>query len=231
MNTTPQNSKPRAGAPAPSRADASHSTPTTAPGIPHDAWGYLSSILNQSTGGDPLEILRGLPTESVDLVITRPPLRLSSQWPALFKEVVRVMKRRAFCVSYGLATPCTPICPAWCAAGLIEEATVCWQALSKPVCIAVRSKGKQLKRRRFPQLPETPDELPHDRIERMRAFITPLVERYSKPGQIVLDPFADEAVSVSIHGLNRPFILIEDEEESSQELDAMLAESQTPVSL
>jgi hypothetical protein len=96
-------------------------------------------------------------------------------------------------------------------------------------CVTVRSalsqasESKRRNRRSFPQLPESLAEMPQDREGRMKPFITPLIERYCKGGQLVLDPFADEAVSVSIPSLNRPYILVEDEQalhQSHETLDS-----------
>ena len=197
---------------------------------------FKNSVLH----GDCISLMQRMPAASVDLIVTDPPYLVDyvsrdgrsiandrkSDWivPA-FTEAYRVLKDDSLCVSfYG-----------WHKADAFLEA---WRAVGfKPVghFVAVKkysSSSKHLEARHEcayllakgdPPLPKCPisDVLPwkytgnhRHPTEKPVAAIMPLIEAFSRPKDIVLDPFAGSGtVAVTAFQMARRYIAIEKSKE------------------
>jgi len=180
--------------------------------------------------GDCIEIMKGLPEASIDLVVTDPPYIVGYRdrdgrtmcndrgvrWvrPA-FAEVARVLKPGRFCVSFYGWQMVERFMHSWKDAGLEPFAHIVWTknyASNRGLIrhhheqAYVLSKGK-------PKRPAAPlrDVIPwrysgntlHPTQKPVSA-IRPLIVAFSKPGDIVLDPFLGSgttAVAAVDHGL------------------------------
>ena len=197
---------------------------------------YLDRIVN----GDCLKLMRNLPDESVDLIVTDPPYAANyrdrsgrqilnddnTRWiyPAFF-EAHRALKNDAFCVSFYGWHKVDAFMSAWRECGLKPVGHFTWvKTYSSSVgftkmwheCAYLLVKGR-------PQKPKNPppDVLPwkysgnklHPTQKPVSA-LKPLIEAFSKPGDVVLDPFGGSgSTAVAARNLGRHFVLFEQEEQ------------------
>lgn len=196
----------------------------------------LAPFLNRIVHGDCIEVLRGLPTNTIDLVVTDPPYLVNYQssdgrvvpndnndrWlrPA-FVEVARVLKPDRFCVSFYGWSKAERFLTAWKACGLYPVGHFVWvkpyvsrQSFTR-MCheqAYLLAKGRPLPPRHVPE-----DVLSwrysgnrfHPTQKPVEAIV-PLIEAYSQPGDVVLDPFAGSGTTaIAARRQGRRFILIE----------------------
>jgi len=196
----------------------------------------IESFVNQVLHGDCIPIMQSMPTESVDLAVTDPPYLVkylprdgrqcanddNDGWlePA-FRELYRVLKSNTFCISFYGWPWVERFMHAWKEAGFRPVSHLAWV---KSHCSRegytrsyhevgfLLAKGK-------PQRPPHPpsDVLPWEYTgnelhpnQKPVIAITLLIEAYSKPGDIVLDPSAGSGTTaVAAKACRRHFILIE----------------------
>lgn len=188
-------------------------------------------------------MMRKFPPESVDLVVTDPPYLVSykprdgrsvknddnSCWllPA-FNEIGRVLKANAFCATtYGWPWA-DKFMEAWRWCGLRPVGHLVWvkSYSSREGYVEGFHETGYLLAKGKPARPENPvkDVLPWEYTnnlfhpnEKPVVGIKPLIEAYSKPNDIVLDPFAGSGTTgIAARECGRRFILIEQVEEHCQ---------------
>jgi len=196
----------------------------------------IESFVNRVIHADCLDALPAIPGGSIDLVVTDPPYlvnyrprdgRLCSgdntdYWlrPA-FREIYRVLKADSFCATFYGWPWIDLFMAAWKECGFRPVSHFVWV---KSHCSRdgytqsfheagfLLAKGKPPKPAKPP-----PDVLPWEYTgnkfhtnEKPVMAIAPLIEAFSKPGDIVLDPFAGSGTTgVAAKASRRQFILIE----------------------
>jgi adenine-specific DNA-methyltransferase len=220
----------------------------------HSTKGKLHTIdlfVNRVIHGDCVTVLRSLPSASVDLVVTDPPYLVNYRprdgrqclndnddyWlkPA-FHELFRVLKPDRFCASFYGWPWIDRFMQTWKESRFRPVSHLVWK---KSHCSRegytksfhevgfLLAKGRPLK----PEDPP-PDVLPWEYTgnrnhtnEKPVIAIRPLVEAYSKPGDIVLDPFAGSGTTgVAAKAAKRRFILIEKVERDCRVAQSRLAD-------
>lgn len=185
--------------------------------------------------GDCIEAMRTMKSGTVDLVVTDPPYASrytdrskrtvanddGSSWlkPA-FREVARLMKPDTFCVSFYGWPKAGLFMAAWRAAGLRPRAHLVWVEgyASKTGTVEYRheqayvlGKGEPVPNAIIPDVLDwkyTGNRLPP--TQKPVMAILPLVRAFSKPGDLVLDPFCGSGTTlVAAKKLGRSFIGIE----------------------
>ena len=166
--------------------------------------------------GDALDLLAGFPVESVDLVVTDPPylvgyrdrfgrsVRNDDNPDAVlgvYDELYRVMKDHSYCVTFCGWTAIAGFAGAWDKAGFRTVGHIVWPKpyASRSGHTRYRHESAYLLAKGFPKLPADPpsDIQPWDYTGNRRhptqkavSVLAPLIRAYSKPGDVVLDPFA-----------------------------------------
>jgi|SRR6185437_2098372 len=197
---------------------------------------YINRILL----GDCSELLQWLPDGCVDLIVTDPPYGVryrdrsgrtllndnNTRWilPA-FSQAYRVLKNDAFCVSFYGWNHVDRFLAAWRTCGFRPVGHFTWvKSYSSKVgftgawheCAYLLVKGNPSKPANPP-----PDVLPwkysgnklHPTQKPVSA-LRPVIEAYSTPGDLVLDPFAGSgSTAVAAKLCKRRFLLIEKDEE------------------
>jgi site-specific DNA-methyltransferase (adenine-specific) len=199
----------------------------------------ISEFADRVLCGDCVKVLAELPAASVDLVVTDPPYAVRyrdrtgrtvanddrTSWIApAFAEVSRVMKDNAFCVSFYGWNQADAFLTAWRAAGLHPISHFVW---TKPYAsnaqaarfLRHRHECAYLLAKRNPPCPPLlmEDVLPWDYTgnhrhptEKPVGGFRPLIEAFSRPGALVLDPFAGSCTTaVAAAELGRRYCAIE----------------------
>jgi adenine-specific DNA-methyltransferase len=196
----------------------------------------ISSFINRVIHADCVTALPEIPRESIDLVITDPPYLVNyrprdgrkclndgnSYWlRPTFQELYRVLKPDAFLVTFYGWPWIDHFMQVWKASGFRPVSHLTW---AKSHCSregytkSYHEVGFLLAKGRPPKPADPlPDVLPweytgnkHHTNEKPVIAIRPLTETYSRPGGIVLDPFAGSGTTgVAAKSCNRRFILIE----------------------
>jgi adenine-specific DNA-methyltransferase len=194
--------------------------------------------LDRVTHGDCIAVLAELPTACVDLVVTDPPYLVgyrerngrrvgnddNDAWlmPA-FRAVARVMKPDSLCASFYGWPHADRFLSVWKACGLRPVSHLVWLKgyTSRAGYTYGRHEAGYLLAKGRPPLPENPppDVLPwsntgnrHHPTEKPVAALLPLIRAFSRPGDIVLDPFAGSgSTGLAARSCGRRFILIEKE--------------------
>ncbi|WP_322074712.1 DNA methyltransferase [Burkholderia cepacia] len=186
--------------------------------------------------GDCLEILPTLPDAVVDLVLTAPPYLVNykdrtgrsiandvrDDWLApAFAEVYRVMKPNTLCISFYGWTKTDLFFNAWKRAGLQVVGHIVFTKTyaSKARFVEYRHESAYVLAKGRPPVPAVPvpDVMPfkytgnrHHPTEKPLGSLMPLIEAYTAPGAVVLDPFAGSGTTcVAAHALDRRYIGIE----------------------
>lgn len=197
------------------------------------------SFLNRVTFGDCTELLRELPSGAIDLILTDPPYLVkyrprdgrrctndnSDHWlePA-FRELFRVLKPNRFCVTF-YGWPWTDrFMSVWKRCGFRPVSHLVWpkkHSSRRGYMESYHEVGYLLaKGRPMKPLQPIPDVLPweytgnryHTNEKPVKALL-PLVESFSQPGDVVLDPFAGSGTTgIAARSLGRRFILFENDE-------------------
>lgn len=171
---------------------------------------------DQILQGDCTRVLRTLPDASVDLVVTDPPYgvryrdRLNrtianddrpERILGAFDDVYRVLKPDTFCVSFYGWNRVDAFLAAWRRAGFVPVGHLVWQKsyASSRSFLEARHEQAYLLAKGRPAKPAQPlsDVRPWQYsgnsmhpTEKAVSILRPLVESFSKPGDLVLDPFA-----------------------------------------
>jgi len=203
--------------------------------------GDVRPYLDRVILGDCAEEMRQLPDGSADMVLTDPPYLVkyrerggrrianddNDRWlhPA-FSEAYRVLKDDAFCVSFYGWNQVDKFLAAWRASGFKPVGHFVWvKTYSSSVgysrmwheCAYLLVKGR----------PERPVNPPPDVLawgkysgnklhptQKPVSALAPLVEAYSKKGDVVLDPFGGSgSTAVAARACGRHFVLFEKDEQ------------------
>lgn len=195
-----------------------------------------SPWLDRVIQGDCQQVLRQLPGACVDMVLTDPPYLVqyrdrsgrhianddNSRWvfPA-FSELYRVLKPDSYCVSFYGWSKLGHFLTAWREVGFRPVGHFVWVKRYASCMRHTRMMHEQayLLAKGNPALPVKPpaDVLPWkytgNRLhptQKPVASLTPLIEAFSRPGGIVLDPFAGSgSTGVAARLCHRQFVLIE----------------------
>ena len=218
----------------------------------------MGDAMNRVIHGDCAEVLKSIADNSVDLVLTDPPYlvryrprsgltvqnedgRDAAKVLAAFPEVYRVMKADTLCVSFYGWTFVDEFMRAWKAAGFTPVDHIVWRkqyAASRRFLKRTHEAAYVLAKGR----PSTPSE-PIDDVqpweytgnifhptEKAVSILKPLVEAFTSPGDVVLDPFAGSgstAVAAALAG--RRYLAIEMEEKYVRHAKHRLADIGQPV--
>lgn len=194
------------------------------------------TFTNRIIHGDCVQVMRGMPSASVDFVLTDPPYLVNYRsrdgrrypnddnelWllPA-FVQIGRVLKRDRFCVSFYGWNKADRFLTAWKAAGLYPVGHLVWikDYHSKERFVRYSHESAYLLAKGNPGKPHialrdvldwrySGDEL-HPTQKPVMALL-PLILAYSTVGDIVLDPFAGSGTTaVAAQALGRRYIGIE----------------------
>lgn len=197
----------------------------------------IHTFTNRVLWGDCIQVMEQIPDESVDLVVTDPPYLVNytdrngrklandndSRWvqPA-FAQIYRVLKPDSFCICfYGWNHAEIFLC-AWKAAGFTPVGHFVWvkRYSSKRGFARAHHEQAYLLVKGNPEKPaDPPADVFYDwrytgnklhPTQKPVEAIRPLVEAYSIPGDVVLDPFAGSGTTlVAARELGRKPIGIE----------------------
>lgn len=196
----------------------------------------IDLFANQVFHGDCLQILRGLPDACADLVFTDPPYGIhykdrqgcaiynddNTRWvfPA-FAELYRLLKPNSYCVSFYAWSKAARFLSIWKECGFQPVGHFVWVKRYASCTRHAKMMHEQayLLTKGNPQPPESPpdDVLPWKYTgnvlhptQKPVTSLTPIIQAYSKPGGIVLDPFAGSgSTGIAARQCGRRFILIE----------------------
>lgn len=191
---------------------------------------------NQILQGDCTQLLRELPNESVDLVLTDPPYGVRYQDRtgrtiandhqldpvlAAFPELFRVLKPDTFCISFYGWNRVDAFFRAWRRAGFAPVGHIVFHKsyASRRGFLEARHEQAYLLAKGRPARPATPIsdvrpwEYSGNRVhptEKAVSILTPLIESFSRPDDLVLDPFSGSgSTSVAAAKTGRRFLGIE----------------------
>jgi site-specific DNA-methyltransferase (adenine-specific) len=196
----------------------------------------VAPFLNQIILGDCLKVLRRLPDDSVDFILTDPPYLArfrdrtgrcvanddNSRWlyPA-FAELHRVLKPNRFGVSFYGWPHADRFVAVWRECGLRPIGHLVWikRYASRVRYLQMRHEQAYLLAKGNPPPPKypPPDVLPwHYSGNRLHptqkpvGTLTLLIEAFSQPDDVVLDPFGGSGTTaIAARQCGRRFILIE----------------------
>jgi DNA modification methylase len=186
-------------------------------------------IENQILHGDCTQVLKTVPAEGVDLVVTDPPygVRYRDRHGrsianddcldpvlAAFPEVYRVMKSDSLCVCFYGWNRIDEFFAAWTTAGFRPVGHIVWHKAYASSTRFLEARHEQAyllaKGRPRPPPAPVPDVQPWEYsgnrshpTEKAVGILTPLIESFSQPGDLVLDPFSGSgstAVAAALTG-------------------------------
>lgn len=196
-------------------------------------------IKNKILCGDAINELKKLETECVDLVITDPPYLVNYKdrtgrkvandtnaegvLPA-FGEIFRILKRDSLCICFCGWTALDQFTSAWSAAGFHVAGHIVW---TKPYAsnkgqTAYHHESAYVLAKGYPKRPNKPLADVREWVysgnrahptEKSVNILTPLVRAFSKPGDLVCDPFAGSGstcVSAALSGRHYLGVELED---------------------
>lgn len=172
--------------------------------------------INQILQGDCKQVLRTLPSASVDLVVTDPPYLghyrdrdgrtlANDDNPAAvvgaYAELYRVLKPDTFCVTFYGYPRLDAFVHAWTEAGFDTVGHIVWPKpyVSSERFVRVAHESAYILAKGRPHKPSRPisDVQPWEYsgnrahpTEKAVSVLKPLVQSFSRPGDLVLDPFA-----------------------------------------
>jgi len=191
---------------------------------------------NSVTRGDCVEVMKEIPSRSVDLILTDPPYLVryrdrtgrtvrnddNDAWidPA-FAEMHRVLKDGQFCVSFYAWNKASRFMEAWHKAGFQLAGHIVFpkKYASSSRFVSYHHEQAYLLSKGHPSPPASPppDVIPWtytgNRLhptQKPVGIFKPLLEAFTKPGDVVLDPFAGSGSSLlAAQEMGRRFIGIE----------------------
>jgi adenine-specific DNA-methyltransferase len=192
--------------------------------------------VNKVVNGNCLDVLPKLPSRSVDFVLTDPPYLAnyrdrtgrtvagddSDGWlkPA-FVQIYRVLKPNRFCVCFYGWPKVDRFFAAWRSAGFYPVGHLVWtkRYTSRQRFVGYQHEQAYLLAKGYPEKPAVPlgDVLPWNYTgnrlhptQKPVSGLLPLVRAFSRPGELVLDPFCGSGSSlVAAQQLGRLYIGIE----------------------
>lgn len=208
--------------------------------------------MNRIIQGDCREVLMKLPTGSVDFVLTDPPYFVryrdrsgrslrndtnndTDKVLAAFPEIYRVLKANALCVSFYGWQAIDVFMAAWKAAGFTPVDHIVWRksyASSARFCNRVHEQAYVLAKGRPVPPPQPLDDVQRWAYSGNRSHPTekdvrvlkPVIQAFTQPGALVLDPFAGSgSTSVAAALAKRRYIGIELERQYCQLAERRLA--------
>lgn len=173
-------------------------------------------LTQQVIQGDCKTILQSLPDESVDFVLTDPPYLgrfrdrtgrtlANDDNPAAvvgaYAELYRVLKRHNFCISFYGYPRLDAFVHAWTEAGFDTVGHIVWPKpyISSTRFVGVAHESAYVLAKGRPQKPSRPlmDVQPWEYsgnkahpTEKAISVLLPLIRSFSRPGDLVLDPFS-----------------------------------------
>ena len=185
--------------------------------------------VNQIIQGDCVQVLKSLPGNSVDLVVTDPPYLANyrdrdgrtvrndggaGEFLGAFSDLYRVLKANSFCVCFYGWNRVDEFFGAWRRAGFRPAGHIVWKKeyASSARFLQYRHEQAYLLVKGNPGRPAQPmaDVQPWQYTgnrahptEKAVEILKPLIRAFSKPGAIVLDPFAGSgstAVAAALSG-------------------------------
>jgi DNA modification methylase len=193
-------------------------------------------MYNRVIQGDCTAVLKTIPAESVDFVLTDPPYfvqykdrsgrtirndRYPGQILDAFNDVYRVLKPNSLCVSFYGWNRVDSFFSAWKGAGFVPVGHIVFSKsyASAQRFVRYQHEAAYLLAKGRPELPSAPisDVLPwhytgnyNHPTEKSVDTIKPIIEAFTKAGDVVLDPFAGSGSSlVAAALLRRQYIGIE----------------------
>lgn len=183
---------------------------------------------NQVIHGDCIQALRSLPSESVDLVLTDPPYGVRyrdrdgrsiandcdlGNILGAFGDLYRVLRPNTFCVSFYGWNTVGAFMAAWRSAGFHPIGHIVWHKgyASRRGFLKARHEQAYLLAKGHPAQPACPldDVLPWEysgnRVhptEKAVSVLAPLIQSFSRAGDLVLDPFAGSCSTLVAAALN-----------------------------
>ena len=173
-------------------------------------------LTQQVIQGDCKEVLRSLPNESVDFVLTDPPYFVrykdrsgrsiaNDDHPesvlGAFSDLYRVLKPNSFCVSFYGWNSVAAFFEAWKRAGFTAVGHIVWHKSysSRRGFLNARHEQAYVLVKGYPAKPAQPldDVRPWEYsgnvahpTEKAVSVLQPLIHSFSRPGDFVLDPFS-----------------------------------------
>lgn len=197
-----------------------------------------ASFADQIIEGDCAAVLKSFPDACIDLVVTDPPYLVryrdrthrtirnddNAQVLNAFADVFRVLKPDSFCVSFYGWSAVDTFLAVWRAAGFRPVGHIVWAKnyASRTGYLKATHEQAYLLAKGRPPEPAVPlsDVQPWTYTgnrahptEKAVAILRPLVEGFSRPGDLVLDPFAGSgstAVAAALSGRHYVGIELED---------------------
>ena len=171
---------------------------------------------NQVIHGDCRQVLRSLPSESIDLILTDPPYGVRYKDRAgrsiandgdlgsilgAFADLYRVLKPDTFCISFYGWNKVASFFDAWKAAGFNAVGHIVWHKgySSRSGFLNARHEQAYVLAKGHPAKPARPldDVQPWEYTgnvahptEKAVSILKPLIQSFSRAGTCVLDPFA-----------------------------------------
>jgi site-specific DNA-methyltransferase (adenine-specific) len=193
----------------------------------------VSFAVNEIVLGDCVDVMRSMPDECVDFVLTDPPYLVNyrdrtgrtllndvrDDWlqPA-FIELARVMKRNTCCVSFYGWSAVDRFFAAWRAAGLrpVGHLTFPKRYSSSVRMLRYQHEGAYLLAKGSPSAPASPigDVIDWSYsgnklhpTQKPLSVLVPLIQSFCPPGGLVFDPFAGSgSTCVAARALHRRFL-------------------------
>ena len=193
-------------------------------------------LTNQILCGEAANILSTFPEHSIDLVVTDPPYLcnyrdrsgrkiINDDNPQavfeVYKSLYRVLKPHSYCVSFYGWTAIAGFANAWQEAGFRIIGHIVWPKAysSRTGYMRYAHESAFVLAKGYPLKPDNPipDVQPwaytgnkaHP-TQKAVSIITPLIESFSKPGDVVLDPFSGSGTTAIAAALtHRHYIGIE----------------------
>jgi DNA modification methylase len=210
--------------------------------------------INEVLQGDCTRVLRWLPNSFVDLVVTDPPYGVRYQDRSgrtiandgdpnrilgAFTDLYRVLKPNSICISFYGWGQVDAFFRAWRGAGFRPVGHIVWAKdyASRTRYLHYRHEQAYVLAKGSPKMPEQPiDDVqpwvysgnPDHPTQKAVQILMPLIEAFSQPGQLVLDPFAGSGsalVAAAISG--RRYLGVELEKNYCRVARERLAHMQT----
>lgn len=191
----------------------------------------MGVAVNRVIHGDCTEVLKSIASESVDFVLTDPPYFVAyrdrygrrvqndgaddtAKVLSAFPEIYRVMKPDTLCVSFYGWQAVDAFMQAWKAAGFTPVDHIVWRKkyASSRRFVQRRHEQAYVLAKGRPDRPRDaiPDVLPwvysgnrYHPTEKAVGTLSPVIEAFTAPGDVVLDPFAGSGSTLAAAALLR----------------------------